>query len=87
MMRLMVDLREILSAKKPKPGNTLVAAIDGHGGSGKTTAATFLAENRPSPSPAVRGAAAILRSLAEEPAPDLPQLREEPLVDRSEEIA
>lgn len=40
----MVNLKEIIKKKSPKVGNTLFIAVDGHGGSGKSIFAKFLAE-------------------------------------------
>ena len=39
-----INLREILSGKKPKVGDTLFIAIDGHGGSGKSSLAQLLSD-------------------------------------------
>ncbi len=40
----MINLQDILKTKEPKVDNTLFIAVDGHGGSGKTTFAKLLAE-------------------------------------------
>lgn len=39
-----MNIREILSSKTPSVGNTLFIAVDGHGGSGKSTFAKLLGE-------------------------------------------
>ncbi len=41
----MIDIRKILSEKKPKVGGVLFIAIDGHGGSGKSTLAALLSKH------------------------------------------
>jgi uridine kinase len=40
----MFDLKDYLSTKQPKVGSTLFIAVDGRGGSGKTTLAKLLSE-------------------------------------------
>jgi uridine kinase len=40
----MIDLIELLKTKEAKVGKTLFIAVDGHGGSGKTTLAKWLSE-------------------------------------------
>lgn len=42
-----IDIRKLLSSKQPKLGNILFIAVDGHGGSGKSTFATWLSEKLP----------------------------------------
>lgn len=43
-MRLMTRLEELLSAKPPRVGQVKFIAVDGHGGSGKSSLATLLAQ-------------------------------------------
>jgi len=43
-MEWKVNIEEVLSSKKPKVGQTLFIAVDGHGGSGKSALAVWLAE-------------------------------------------
>jgi len=41
---MVLDLHQLLKSKQPKVGNTLFIAVDGHGGSGKSTFARLLAD-------------------------------------------